>query len=65
MTKATTHNQKVQKTISYACPICGLNGHKMIDCPKFVEMQKMFQGKNKIIIIISNECPSIKMNDNA
>jgi hypothetical protein len=46
MTKATTHNQKVQKTISYACPICGLNGHKMIDYPKFVEMQKMFQGKN-------------------
>ncbi len=21
------------------------NGHKMMDCPKFVEMQKMFQGK--------------------
>jgi hypothetical protein len=30
----------------YACPICGLNGHKITDCPKFVEMQKMFQGKN-------------------
>ncbi len=45
-TKTITHNQKVQKNISYACPICGLNGHKMIDCPKFVKMQKMFQGKN-------------------
>ncbi len=44
-TKATQPSQKPQKTSSYACHICGLNGHKMIDCPKFVEMQKMFHGK--------------------
>jgi hypothetical protein len=37
-------NQKPQKTFSYACHIYGLNGHKMIDCPKFVKMQKMFHG---------------------
>jgi hypothetical protein len=30
----------------YVCHICGLNGHKIIDRPKFAEMQKMFQGKN-------------------
>jgi hypothetical protein len=30
----------------YGCHICGLNGHKITNCPKFVEMQKMFQGKN-------------------
>ncbi len=36
--EATEPSQKTQKTFSYACHICGLNGHKMIDCPKFVEM---------------------------
>jgi len=30
----------------YACHICGLNGHKITNCPKFGAMQKMFQGKN-------------------
>jgi hypothetical protein len=44
-TEATQPNQKPQMTSSYACHICGLNGHKMIDCPKFVEMQKIFHGK--------------------
>jgi hypothetical protein len=44
-TKATQPSQKTHKASSYACHICGLNGHKMIDCPKFVEMQKMFHGK--------------------
>ncbi len=44
-TKASQPSQKPQKTFSYACHICGLNGHIMKDCPKFVEMQKMFHGK--------------------
>jgi hypothetical protein len=44
-TKATQPNQKTQKTSSYACHICGLNGHKMIDCPKFVETHKTFHEK--------------------
>jgi hypothetical protein len=35
-----------KKNNSYVCHICGLNGHKMTNCPKFVKMQKMFQGKN-------------------
>jgi hypothetical protein len=30
----------------YACHTCGLNGHKITSCPKFIKMQKMFQGKN-------------------
>jgi hypothetical protein len=46
-TKVTQLNQKPQKTFSYACHICGLNGHKMIDCPNFVKMQKMFHGKSE------------------
>jgi molybdopterin-binding protein len=25
--------------------MCGLNGQKMIACPKFAKIQKMFQGK--------------------
>jgi hypothetical protein len=48
-TKVAQPSQKTQKTSSYACHIYGLNGHKMIDCPKFIEMQKMFHGKFMII----------------
>ncbi len=44
-TKAAQPSQKTQKTSSYACHIYGLNGHKTTDCPKFLEMQKMFHGK--------------------
>ncbi len=50
ITEATQLSQKPQKTSSYACHICGLNGHKTIDCPKFVEMQKMFHGKSMAIV---------------
>jgi hypothetical protein len=49
-TKATQPSQKPQKTSSYACYICGLNGHKMINCPKFIEMQKMLHGKFVTIV---------------
>ncbi len=48
-TEATQQNQKPQKTFSYACHICGLNGHKMTDYPKFIKMQKMFHGKSMTI----------------
>jgi hypothetical protein len=48
-TEATQPNQKTQKTFSYACHICGLNGHKMTNCRKFVEMKKMFHEKSMII----------------
>jgi len=48
--EATQPNQKPQKTFSYACHICGLNGHKMIECPKFTNMQKVFYGKSMTII---------------
>jgi hypothetical protein len=37
-TKATTQNEKLQKTTSCAWHICGMNGHKMINCPKFGKM---------------------------
>jgi len=48
-TKVAQPSQKLQKTSSYACHICGLNGHKMINCPKFVEMQKMFHGTFMVV----------------
>ncbi len=44
-TKAAQQSQKPQKTSSYASHICGLYGHKMIDYPKFIDMQKMFHVK--------------------
>jgi hypothetical protein len=46
-TKATQLSQKPSKTSSYACHICGLNGHKMTYCAK---MQKMFHGKYVLVI---------------
>jgi hypothetical protein len=48
-TEAAHPNQKPQKTFSYARCICGLNGHKMTNCPKFIEMQKMFHGKSTVV----------------
>ncbi len=48
-TKATQPSQKPQKTSSYACHICGLNGHNMIDCPKFTKMHKLFHGKYVVV----------------
>jgi hypothetical protein len=48
--KGNTTKSKPHKTSSYACHICGLNGHKMIDCPKFAKMQKMFHGKYVVVV---------------
>jgi hypothetical protein len=48
--KVAQLNKKSQKTSTYACQICGLNGNKMTNCPKFIEMQKMFHGKFVTIV---------------
>jgi len=47
-------SQKPHKTSSYACHFCGLNGHKMTNCPKFVEMQKMFHGKSMAVVEVQH-----------
>ncbi len=47
--KSNKIKSKPQKTFSYACHICGLNGHKMTDYPKITKMQKMFHGKSMTI----------------
>jgi hypothetical protein len=44
--KATNQLRKGENNNSYVCHIYGLNGHKIINCPKFVEILKMFQGEN-------------------
>jgi len=44
--EVTQPSQKPHKTFSYACHIYGLNGHKMIYCPKFARMQKKFHEKS-------------------
>ncbi len=49
-TNVTQRSQNPQQSSSHACHICGLNGHKMRDCPKFVEMHKMFHGKYVAIV---------------
>jgi transcription elongation factor Elf1 len=52
--ETTQPSQKIQRTFSYACHICGLNGHKMTDCPKFAKIQKMFDGKCVTIIEVQH-----------
>jgi hypothetical protein len=53
-TEATQPSLKIQKMSSYACHICGLNGHEMTVSPKFVEMQKMFCGKSRTVIEVQH-----------
>jgi hypothetical protein len=48
--KVTQPSQKPHKTSSYVCCMCVLNGHKMTNYLKFIEMQKMFHGKYVTII---------------
>ncbi len=48
-TKAAQPSQKPHNIFSYACHMCGLNGHKMINCPNFTKMQKTFHGKFVIV----------------
>ncbi len=36
--EAAQHYHNPQKTSSYACCICGLNGCKLTDCPKVTKM---------------------------
>ncbi len=53
-TEVAQPSQKAQKTSSYTCHIYGLNGHKMTNCPKFVEMQKMFHGKSMTVVEVQH-----------
>jgi hypothetical protein len=37
----------------FPCHVCGLVGHKMVECPQFAKMQKMFKDKNAKLVEIS------------
>jgi hypothetical protein len=43
--KVTTQQIKVQRPMRYSYHICGDIGHKIIDCPKYIDMQNMFKNK--------------------
>jgi predicted HTH transcriptional regulator len=64
--EVTQLSQKPHKTSSYACHIYCFNGHKMTNCPKFVEMQKMFHGKvvtiTKVQPIVETQIVIINVN---
>jgi hypothetical protein len=36
---------KVQRHVKYSYHICGDTRHKIIDCPKYSDMQNMFKNK--------------------
>ncbi len=52
--EAAQQSQKPQKTSSYACHICGLNGHKITYYHKFTKMKRMFHGKSMTVAEIQH-----------
>jgi hypothetical protein len=46
VTKVIIHNNKNVRPMQFPCHVCGLIGHKMVECRRRVEMQKMFKDKN-------------------
>jgi predicted metal-binding protein len=43
--KITIQQIKVHRLVKYSCHICGDTGHKIIDCPKYNDMQNLFKNK--------------------
>ncbi len=43
--EVTTQQIKIQKPMMHYCHICDDTGHKIIDCPKYSDMQNMFKNK--------------------
>jgi hypothetical protein len=64
-----TITQKIKKHVKYSCRICVDTRHKIIDCPKYNDMQNMFKNKgvkpiDKQVVVepkVSN--PSVHMVD--
>jgi hypothetical protein len=44
-TKATTQVGKPPRLLNYPCHICGIVGHKLMNYPRFGEMQNMLKDK--------------------
>jgi hypothetical protein len=45
ISEVITQQIKVQKPLGYSCHICGDTGHKIIDRPKYNDMQNMLKNK--------------------
>jgi len=45
ISEVTTQQIKVQRPMRYSYHICGDTGYKIIDCPKYSDMQNMFKNK--------------------
>ncbi len=45
--KMMAHASKPHKPIKHSCHIVAHEGIKLMECPCFIDMQKMFQGKQK------------------
>ncbi len=43
--EVTTQHIKVQRSVRCSCHICDDTRHKIIDCPKYSDMQNMFKNK--------------------
>jgi hypothetical protein len=60
---------KPPRPLNYPCHICGIVGHKLINCPRFGEMQTMFKYKRgsttkfKLIAEVKMVIPTINMVD--
>jgi hypothetical protein len=45
VSKVIIQQIKVQKPMKYSCHICGDTRHKIVDSPKYNDMQSMFKNK--------------------
>jgi len=45
-----TKSKTTKNIFICVCHICDLNGHNTTNCPKFVEMQKLFHGKCMVVV---------------
>ncbi len=43
--EATTQVGKPPRLLNYPCHICGIMGHKLMNCPRFREIQSMLKDK--------------------
>jgi len=64
ITKVTAQANKPPKLVKYSYHIYGIRGHKLMKCPRFVKMQKLFQRIHETIgdkALVKNANPSATM----
>jgi len=69
VSKVTIQQIKVHRFVRYSCHIYGDIGYKIIDCPKYNDMQNMFKNKRvkptkkRIVVEPKVSNPSVHMMD--